>query len=46
MDLKAELKKAKDVAELAVRVAKEAIEVVERTFYECGVMDTKAQLAE
>ena len=46
MDLKAELKKAKDAVELAIRVAKEATEVAERTFYECGVMDTEAQLAE
>ena len=46
MDLKAELKKAKDAAELAVHVAKKATKVAERTFYECGVMDTEAQLAE
>ena len=46
MDLKAELKKAKDAAEKAVRAAKEATEAAERMFYERGVIDTKAQLAE
>ena len=46
MDLKAELKKAKDAAEKAVRAAKEATEAAERMFYERRVIDTKAQLAE
>ena len=46
MDLKAELKKAKDVAEKAIHAAKEATEAAERMFYERGVIDTKAQLAE
>ena len=42
MDIKVELKKAKDVAEKAVRAAKEATEAAERTSYERGVIDTKA----
>ena len=42
MDHKAELKKVKDAAEKAVRVAKEAAEVAERTSYERGVVDTEA----
>ena len=46
MDIKVELKKAKDATEKAVCVAKEAIEAAERTSYERGVIDTKAQLAE
>lgn len=46
MDLKAELKKAKDAAEKAVCAAKEATKAVERIFYERGVIDTKAQLAQ
>ena len=46
MDLKAELKKAKDAAVKAVRAAKEATEAVERTSYELGVMDIEARLAE
>ena len=46
MDLKVELKKAKDAAEEAVRTTKEATEAVERTSYECGVMDTEARLVE
>ena len=46
MDLKAELKKAKDAAEKAIHAAKEATEAAERMFYERGVIDTKAQLAE
>ena len=45
-DLKAEQKKAKDAAERAVCVAKEATEVVEKTSYEHRVMDTEARLAE
>ena len=45
-DLKAELKKAKDAAERAVCMAKEAIEVVEKTSYEHRMMDTEARLAE
>ena len=46
MDLKAKLKKAKDVAVKVIRVAKEATEAVERTSYERVVMDTEARLAE
>ena len=46
MDLKAELKKAKDAAVEAVRAAKEATKVAERTSYELGVMDIEARLAE
>ena len=46
MDLKAELKKAKDAAVEAVRAAKEATKVAERTSYELGVMDIEAWLAE
>ena len=46
MDHKAELKKVKDAAEKAVRVAKEAAEVAERTSYERGVVDTEAWLVE
>ena len=46
MDLRAELKKAKDAAVEAVRVAKEATEAAERTSYERGVMDIKARPAE
>ena len=42
MDIKVELKKAKDATEKAVRVAKEAAEVAERTSYERGVVDTEA----
>ena len=42
MDLKVELKKAKDATEEAVRATKEATEAAERTSYECGVMDTEA----
>ena len=42
MDHKAELKKVKDAAEKAVRVAKEATEVAEKTSYEHGVVDTEA----
>ena len=46
MDIKVELKEAKDATEKAVRAAKEATKAAERTSYECGVIDTKAQLAE
>ena len=42
MDLKAELQKAKDVA----RVSREAAEAAMATFYERGVLDTEACLAE
>ena len=42
MDHKAELKKVKDAAEKAVRVAKVATEVAERTSYEHEVVDTEA----
>ena len=45
-DIKAELKKAKDAVEKAVRAAKEATEAAERTSYERGVMDTEARLVE
>ena len=45
-DLKAKLKKVKDAAKKAVRVAKEAIEAAERTSYERGVVDTEVWLAE
>ena len=42
MDLKAELKKAKDVAVEVVPVARKATEAAERTSYKRGVMDTEA----
>ena len=40
------MKKAKDSAVEAVRAAKEATEVAERTSYELRVMDIEARLAE
>ena len=45
MNFKAALQKVKDAAKKATRVAKEAIEVMERASYERGVEDTKNRLA-